>query len=189
MASTVSLDVAWTADPSRTSSAADYERLRATLTRVVARVCSGISADRRDDLVQDCVLRVMDLSRKSEEERRLSSSYLYRVAHSVLIDEIRRVRRRGEVPIDAEDGEPVPLPATRGNPEATAAGKEINRGILDCLARLRQERRLGVTLYLQGHSVVEAAQILDWSVKRVANLVYRGLADLRSCLVRKGITP
>jgi RNA polymerase sigma-70 factor (ECF subfamily) len=182
------LDVEWPADPSRTFGTADYERLRANLSRVVARVCPGISPDRRDDLVQDCVLRVMDLARKSEGERRFSSTYLYRVAHSALIDEIRRVRRRGEVPIE-DDGEPVPLPAIDGNPEAAAAGREIGRGILDCLARLRQERRLGVTLYLQGHSVAEAAQILDWSLKRVANLVYRGLADLRSCLVRKGITP
>jgi RNA polymerase sigma-70 factor (ECF subfamily) len=141
-------------------------------------------SDRRDDLVQDCVMRVMDLTRKGEGERQFTSSYLYKVAHSALIDEIRRIQRRREAPL--EEGEPMPTSSVQGNPEAFAAGREIGRGILDCLARLREERRLGVTLYLQGHSVAEAAGILDWSAKRVENLVYRGLADLRDCLETKG---
>jgi RNA polymerase sigma-70 factor (ECF subfamily) len=46
-----------------------------------------------------------------------------------------------------------------------------------------------VTLYLQGHSVPDAARILDWPAKRTENLVYRGLADLRACLSNKGLRP
>ena len=52
---------------------------------------------------------------------------------------------------------------------------------------MKRERRLAVTLHLQGHSVPEAARLLDWAVKRTENLVYRGLADLRECLTAKGI--
>ena len=48
---------------------------------------------------------------------------------------------------------------------------------------------MAVTLYLQGHSVPEAARVLDWPAKRTENLVYRGLADLRECLMKKGIQP
>jgi RNA polymerase sigma-70 factor (ECF subfamily) len=54
---------------------------------------------------------------------------------------------------------------------------------------LKYERRLAVTLYLHGHSVPDAARILDWSAKRTENLVYRGLADLRECLLSKGLRP
>jgi RNA polymerase sigma-70 factor (ECF subfamily) len=75
------------------------------------------------------------------------------------------------------------------NPERTTASKEIGRGIQGCLARIKRERRLAVTLYLQGHTVVEAASILDWAAKQTENLVYRGLADLRQCLLTKGIRP
>jgi RNA polymerase sigma-70 factor (ECF subfamily) len=46
-----------------------------------------------------------------------------------------------------------------------------------------------VTLHLHGHSLVEAARILDWAAKQTENLVYRGLADLRKCLLAKGIRP
>jgi RNA polymerase sigma-70 factor (ECF subfamily) len=152
----------------------------------VSRVCPRLFSDRREDLVHDCLLRVMDVMRKSEG-RRLTSSYLYKVAYSVLIDEIRRVRRRRESPL--AEGEPAVDAGARGNPEAAAAGREIGDGILECLRRLIRERRLGVTLYLQGHSVAEAAKILDWAPKKTENLVYRGLADLRDCLLSKGITP
>jgi RNA polymerase sigma-70 factor, ECF subfamily len=165
----------------------DYERLRVHLSRAVGRACPRMLADRREDLVQDCLIRVMDVSRRSEGDLRLPSSYLYKVAHSVLIDEIRRVRRKRETSL--EEGEPVATESPGGNPEMAATGGEIGRGILACLAGLLRERRLGVTLYLQGHSVPEAARILDWSAKKTENLVYRGLADLRQCLAAKGITP
>jgi RNA polymerase sigma-70 factor (ECF subfamily) len=54
---------------------------------------------------------------------------------------------------------------------------------------MKRERRLAVILHLQGHSVREAARLLDWAFKRTENLVYRGLADLRACLQSKGMTP
>jgi len=58
-----------------------------------------------------------------------------------------------------------------------------------CLAAANRDRRLALVLYLQGHSVPEAARILGWDVKRTENLVYRGLADLRQCLLNKGHRP
>ena len=54
---------------------------------------------------------------------------------------------------------------------------------------MKRERRLAVMLHLQGHPVAEAARILGWTVKRTENLVYRGLADLRHCLICKGHRP
>jgi RNA polymerase sigma-70 factor (ECF subfamily) len=75
------------------------------------------------------------------------------------------------------------------DPERAAASLEIGRGIQTCLAHMKRERRLAVTLYLQGHTVLEAARILEWPVKRTENFVYRGLADLRACLAAKGMRP
>jgi RNA polymerase sigma-70 factor, ECF subfamily len=166
---------------------ADYERLRAHLTRAIARVCPRLLLQSREDLIQDCLVRVLDLASRSDDERQLSPTYLYKVAYSALIDEIRRRARRREIPL--EDGESLARDDAHRSPEVTAAGREIGRGILDCLSGLHRERRLAVTLYLQGHSVVEAAQILDWSTKRTENLVYRALASLRQCLAAKGIKP
>ena len=169
----------------------DYERLRKDVARAVARLCPGWLAQRREDLVQVAVMRVMRItgqrSSSPEGNDALSASYLYRVAYSVLVDEIRRLRRHPET--DLEDSAVAPLMVAAENPERMAASKEIGRGIQECLAQMKRERRLAATLHLQGHTVPEAARILDWALKQTENLVYRGLADLRKCLLAKGIRP
>lgn len=169
----------------------DYTRLRQDMARAVARLCPGWLADRRDDLVQAAVMRVMQIVGRGQAAGEgnpvLSSSYLYKVAYSALVDEIRRVRRRRET--DLEDEGVAPVAIAKESPERTAASREIGRGIRDCLAQMKRERRLAVTLHLQGHSVPEAARILEWAAKRTENLVYRGLADLRECLMAKGMRP
>jgi RNA polymerase sigma-70 factor, ECF subfamily len=168
----------------------DYVTLRGHLVRAVARVCPHWLADKRDDLVQCALLRVMSILERrwlpGEGSPVVSTSYLYKVAYSVLVDELRKVRRRGETELNDEV---VALTGPRDDPERATASREIGRGIRGCLKAMKRERRLAVILHLQGHSVPEAARLLEWAFKRTENLVYRGLADLRACLSSKGMTP
>ena len=169
----------------------DYATLRQDVAKAVARLCPRWMVNRRDDLVQAAIMRVMQITEKrsasGEGNQPLSTSYLYKVAYSVLVDEIRRLRRWRET--DLDDEAVAPLAIARENPERTAASKEIGRGLQDCLMQMKRERRLAVTLHLQGHTVPEAARILDWAAKQTENLVYRGLADLRECLMARGLRP
>jgi len=165
------------------------EELRADLVRAVRRICPAWLADCADDLVQVALLKVMKVQRKSEGKAALSSLYLQRVARSALIDEIRRRRRRPEVPLDeAVESHPAMWTAYP-DPESAAVGRELGRTIQTCLGRLIRPRQAAVTLHLLGHSVPEAARLLGWSVKKAENLVYRGLADLQGCLKREGAAP
>ena len=168
----------------------DYAALRRDIARAVARLCPSWLAAARDDLVQAAVMRVMRVAEQpdaGEGSRVLSASYLYRIAHSVLVDELRRRNRRRETDLDDATGD---LPAARtADPERETASREIARGIRACLQELTRDRRLAVTLHLQGHSIGDAARILEWAHKRTENLVYRGLADLRACLAAKGLRP
>ena len=108
------------------------------------------------------VMQVVDHdSPEGEGNRPFASSYLYKVAYSALVDEIRRVRRRRETDLDDEAVAPVAV--VQQDPERIAASREIGRGIQDCLSQMSRERRLAVKLYLQGHSVPEASRVLDWS--------------------------
>jgi RNA polymerase sigma-70 factor (ECF subfamily) len=166
-----------------------YSKLSKAISTAVARVCPAWLVDRRDDLVQAAMIKVMEIHRKSEGNRELSTSYLYRVAHSALVDEIRRIRRRREVALEEEAGGNEGRAVALENPERSAAAEEIGRGIRECLASMKRERRLAVTLHLQGHRIAEAARILDCGEKRAENLVYRGLDDLRRCLAAKGFEP
>jgi len=165
----------------------EYRRLQGDLTRALRRACPSWLESRRDDLVQLALLRVLNVKRR-EENAVLTTSYLYKVAYAVVVDEMRRAQWRRETSLES-GGMEESLVGGRGGPEQHARSEEIARGIDDCLARLAGPRSQAVTLHLQGYSLAEAAETLAWSYKRTENLVYRGLADLRACLAAKGLKP
>jgi RNA polymerase sigma-70 factor (ECF subfamily) len=175
------------------SSESRWAGLASAMARAVRRQCPAWLADHAQDIAQAALTKVMTAELKGEGARALSSFYLHRVAHSALVDEIRRRKRRPEVSLDetADDsGQVVRFePRAQGDPESRASFRELGEAVRDCLLGAKRERRLAVTLYLQGHSVPEAARILGWDAKRTENLIYRGLADLRQCLLKRGHTP
>jgi len=165
----------------------DVSGLRALLRTAIARICPPWLADRADDLVQVTVMRVLEIQRKREGNAEFSALYLRKAAYCALVDEIRRLRRRREVPMEA-DGEEVAPQTEAPDPERTAASREVGRAIRACLAQMIRPRRLAVTLYLQGHGTSEVGARLGFVPKKAENLIYRGLVDLRACLGAKGIS-
>jgi RNA polymerase sigma-70 factor (ECF subfamily) len=165
-------------------SGADYDALREQIARSVASVCPGWLAADRDDIVQAVLTRVIDIVQRGEWNGPPGASYLWKAAFNATIDEIRRVRRRREQPI--EHVSPRDVTAGQPDPERLAGTRQMGRAIHDCLGRLNRDRRLAVTLVLQGDTAREAAGRLDWSIKKVENLVFRGMRELRECLTSKG---
>jgi len=163
--------------------------MRAVLQRAVRRICPRRLVDRSDDLVQVAMMRVLEVRGRSEGLGTVPASYLYKVAYTTLVDEIRRLSRRPEVPLEDEGREDGPPAPALHSPEDRLAAAELGEAIHQCLGGLGRDRRMAVTLYLQGHTVPQAATLLAWDAKRTENLVYRGLADLRSCLESKGLKP
>jgi RNA polymerase sigma-70 factor, ECF subfamily len=159
------------------------EHVRRQLAAAVKRICPSWLSANRDDIVQAALIRVYNLGRENREA--VSASYLWKVAFSVTMDEIRRQRRRPEETLDSV--ERVDVTHGSPDPEARALGRELGRIIRECLSELGEDRRLAVTLHLQGHTVAEAGALLGWPHKRMANLTYRGLEDLRRCLAARGI--
>ena len=167
----------------------DYAALRLELEKAVRRLCPSWLAESREDLVQVALLRMFEARQRAEESgeksRELAASYLWRVASTALVDEIRRRRRRPEVELDEELAAKA---ATPGPDLAAALGeRQVGQALRACLQGLVEARRLAVTLHLQGYAVDEAASLLAWEKKKVYNSVHRGLADLRECLKRKGV--
>ena len=164
------------------------EELRHRIAAAVRRACPYRLAAHAEDIVQTVLARLVLSPRVGEGNPSFSSIYLAKAAYGATVDELRRLSRRREDPLDdvaiAESAA-----APDAGPERSAASAEIGRGIRDCLGRLVRPRRLAVTLYLQGCTVPEAAGLLRWSAKKTENLVYRGLADLRRCLATKGLQP
>ena len=163
------------------------DELRAELSRAVRSVCPPWLQDHREDIVQNAVIRVLELLRRSEGNRQLTPSYLWKVAYSAMIDEIRRLHPERQAAMTPAVLEGASF--SGADPERESSGREVGEAIQGCLMQLVRPRRLAVTLYLYGHSVPEAARLLGWGVKRTENLVYRGLADMRGCLKTKGMEP
>ncbi len=153
-----------------------------TLRAAMARACPSDLAAHREDLVQAGLLRVLEREGQGEQNQVRTASYLWRVAFSVIADELRRRRaeelrsRRSMVNEDSGQHGTTPLP-------------ELGVGIRECLGGLAEPRRVAVLLHLEGFRADEASHVLHWDVKRVQNLTYRGLADLRRCLERRGLGP
>jgi RNA polymerase sigma-70 factor, ECF subfamily len=167
----------------------DLEGLRRDLKRAVAQTCPRWMSDRSEDIIQVALMRVLEIYRKREGNAELNSFYLRKAAYSAVVDEIRRLRRRQEVPLENERSEVVYEPmAESADPERNAAARQAGRAIRDCLGQLVRPRQLAVTLNLQGHSVPEVGKLLGWTTKKAENLVYRGMADLRGCLGAKGVS-
>ena len=164
------------------------EGIRAVLVRAVTRVCPAPLASRRDDIVQAALLRVAEILRRGEQDGIRHASYLWKAAYTATVDELRRTARRQEVSLEEPDLR-VDLLARAPGPEEETAGRETAAAIRGCLGRLIRPRRLAVTLHLHGFGAAETCRILGWDVKRVHNLTYRGLADLRHCLEAKGVQP
>ena len=175
-------------DAVREDPVVDAEALSSTLTEIIRSVCPIWLRARADDITQQAVLRVLEIVRRSEGKAAPGSSYLWKVAHSVTVDEIRKVRRAREDSIGDGLSPEAEVKGT-ADPERLAAGREIGREIRDCLTRFIPARRHALGLHLLGHSVPECARLLRTDDKRMENLVYRGLTDLRACLESKGLKP
>lgn len=166
----------------------DLAPLRAQLLHAVRRVCPPWLAAQREDIVQAALLRVLKTLEGRESIAPLPSSYLWKAAYSATVDEIRRARRRPEVPIDEL---PVAESATAAaaDPYGDQSLRELGAAIRECLARLGEARRVVVGFHLMGHKVGEMVNLLGWDEKRLRNLLSRGLVDLRSCLAARGLQP
>ncbi len=174
------------AEPSlKSSSEPDFEEIREVLVRCVRQAAPARLRDDIDDIVQKAMVRLMARLEKAEGTSGFATSYLYRVAHNAVIDELRKRGRRREVPSEDHESRTV----SSHDPERRVHDIQVGNAIVDCLSRLNENGRLAVSLYLEGHSVPEAAGLLQWPAKRAENFVYRGLKVLRKCLEGKGVTP
>jgi len=168
------------------TSEADYALLREALEQAVSRVCPPRLADRKDDIVQAGMLRVMRAAERGE--RRFNKTYLKKTAYSAMIDEIRKLRDDRETSIDVDD-RPEPADVEAPSPERHSQAQQIGVAIQECLGHIKADRQRAVTLHLQGHSAPEIGRLLTWGTKRAENFIYRGMAQLRDCLSRKGFQP
>lgn len=147
----------------------EFGAIRLVLERAIRNRCFGLLASAREDLVQSAMLRILERDRREDSERR-GASYVWKVAQSVVVDELRR-RGRDRRLVEDESRE-------KRSWADPASGIQLRQ----CLGQLEERRRMAVTLHLSGLRIPEVARAAGWTDKTAENLIYRGLDDLRALL-------
>jgi RNA polymerase sigma-70 factor (ECF subfamily) len=116
-----------------------------------------------EDLVQEAFARLF-ARRKHWVPTANFSTYLWRIALNLCRDELRRARRRFEVPIDGQSGDPGrhTLPAADPAPDEHLAMTERSGLVRDALLRLPEGQRSVVVLrHYENLKFHEIAAVLD----------------------------
>jgi len=164
----------------------ELERLEETLHAAVRAYRPAWLRDDADDLIQKALIRLLKQHR--EGNRAVSSSYIWKTAYSVVIDQIRHERRKQETSLEQAAHMAATTVAVH-SPERTYRSVELREVLQEAVLSLSRDRKAAVALFLQGHTVRECSEILEWDYKRTENLVYRGYSDLRQFLGERGFRP
>ena len=159
-------------------------RFGALLRGSVAR--HGLSPDEVDEAAQQMRIRLWRALGDSESIATVSASYLYRAATTAVLDLVRSRRRRRETPLDEEGPAPIPAAATADRAVLSA---DFAATLDEAIESIVPSRRAVVRMHLAGYAREEISELLGWTDAKTRNLLYRGLAELREELTRRGITP
>jgi RNA polymerase sigma-70 factor (ECF subfamily) len=107
------------------------------------------------------------------------SSWLYRIAHNLVVDFFRRESKRESVPIDDQP----PTASTRGNPvESVLADLESERLYKAMHKLTHNQREVLVLKFIDNLSNAQVAEIMGISVGAVKSTQKRGLLALNRIL-------
>ena len=144
--------------------------------------------DRSVDLCQEAFIRVFRNAHKYQGQYQFST-WLYRIATNLAIDELRRRQRKGRfffynVMDFFQSGEPTfPLPDFSQCPERSLDKKEKSERLRIAINSLSEKYRLAFVLKeVQGLSYEETAEILNISLGTVKSRIHRAKMLLREKL-------
>lgn len=171
------------------------EKIYAELSRMVDRIsiCRSWPVERRQDLVHDAWIKVIEDVKKKGTSRRFNRSFFrtvaYRTAATVLYRESRQVPDSDKVDERVEAGQLPALTLADPNPELQTCWNEDRAKFMECLNRLcTTQRRIILLVCLEGHSIREAAMILEWSYLKADRCLYNARKHLRHGLRGKDWT-
>lgn len=164
--------------------AAALERLLARFGDTVRRAARarGLADMDIDEVMQDVRVRLWRSRASGETVDGLGASYVYRVAMTAAVDLLRRRRLERETSLDALLETAASPAALQVAPVDTAPADELAYRVRGALQRLAENRRMVVSLHLDGYHRQEIATLTGWTDAKVRNLLYRGMDELRGHL-------
>jgi RNA polymerase sigma-70 factor, ECF subfamily len=158
------------------------ERHQALVAGTVARML-GSNSD-VEDIAQQVFIRVWKSARRYVPRAKFTT-WLLKITRNLVFNELRRARRRAQVPLQSEPGtEEIPLTdETNLAPDASLLEHELQQAIENAIMQLPESQRMALLLRrYEQLSYEQIAEVLDLSVPAVKSVLFRARTELRSRL-------
>ena len=169
-----------------------YGRHKGPLYRYVCRQLGAKQQAKAQELFQEVWLRVID-KRASYTVEAKFNTWLYRIAHNLLIDEHRKLTARGEhltlvdeAHNDKESASPEELSSKQDNHESEIHNDFLQRAIKHCVELLvPQQRDAFLLCHEAGFEPSQVCEIVEAKPETVKTRLRYAMSQLRECLQRK----
>jgi RNA polymerase sigma-70 factor (ECF subfamily) len=158
------------------------EKHQALVAGTVARML-GSNSD-VEDIAQQVFIRVWKSARRYVPRAKFTT-WLLKITRNLVFNELRRARRRAQVPLQSEPGtEEIPLTdETNLAPDASLLEHELQQAIENAIMQLPESQRMALVLRrYEQLSYEQIAEVLDLSVPAVKSVLFRARTELRSRL-------
>ena len=158
------------------------ERHQALVAGTAARML-GSNSD-VEDIAQQVFIRVWKSARRYVPRAKFTT-WLLKITRNLVFNELRRAKRRAQVPLQADpSAEEIPLKdEINPAPDASLLENELQRAIEQAIMQLPESQRMALVLRrYEQLSYEEIAQVLDLSVPAVKSVLFRARTELRSRL-------
>jgi len=158
------------------------EKHQTLVAGTVARML-GSSSD-VEDIAQQVFIRVWKSARRYVPRAKFTT-WLLKITRNLVFNEMRRIKRRPNVPLHSEPGAEDPPLKDEANlaPDASLLELELQQAIEEAIQRLPETQRMALALRrYQQLSYEQIAEVLDLSVPAVKSVLFRARTELRSRL-------
>ena len=160
------------------------ERHQALVAGTVARML-GSNSD-VEDIAQQVFIRVWK-SASRYVPRAKFTTWLLKITRNLVFNELRRTKRRAQVPLESEASADEPALKDESNPapDASLLEVELRKAIEEAIMHLPETQRMALVLRrYEQLSYEQIAEVLDLSVPAVKSVLFRARTELRSRLSR-----
>src|SRR5437899_3156769 len=158
------------------------ERHQALVAGTVARML-GSNSD-VEDIAQQVFIRVWK-SASRYVPRAKFTTWLLKITRNLVFNELRRTKRRAQVPLESEASADEPALKDESNPapDASLLEVELRKAIEEAIMHLPETQRMAMVLRrYEQLSYEQIAEVLDLSVPAVKSVLFRARTELRSRL-------
>ncbi len=137
-----------------------------------------------EDIAQQVFIRVWKSAGRYKPRAKFTT-WLLKITRNLVFNELRRTKRRAQVPIQSEpEAEEIPLKdETNPMPDASLLETELQQTIEEAITELPERQRMALVLRrYEELNYEQIAEILDLSVPAVKSILFRARTELRARL-------